>query len=166
MKRIFVFAALSIFIMISCQTTQPFAYKIIRQNYFDSNHFELSRIDTNKVNLKLYQNIFDKIKLDSSTKCLLLNIYSVVSNEYGLYDYKNGKYFYSSIEDKGLYDFKVTSSKSSKDMYNIMKEYIEAKQSSLSLIDKKNNLLDGAHFILSFINVNQKKEILVKSYYW
>ena len=166
MKRLVIVLILPIFIFMSCETTQPFTYKVIRQNNFDSNYYKLNTIDTNKVKAFIYQSIFEKESFDTSTKCLLLNIYSVYSNEYGLYDYKMDKYYYASTDYKNKYHFVEKKSKDNEVIYNKLKAIVGNPEQLLTLIHKKNSLMDGVKFEANFISVNINKEVVVKSYHW
>ena len=87
-----------LFISFCCQSKRTLSHKVIRQNYFDSNYYKLNSLDTNNVNRLIYESIFDRVQFDTSVNCLLMKIYydTYAQEEYGLYDYKSGKYFYTS----------------------------------------------------------------------
>lgn len=128
----------------------------------------MSKVDTNKVSRRLYKSIFDRVDFDTSAKCLLLKLYfnSVISEEYGLYDYKTHKYFYTSIETNGLYHFNGNSTPKSQKIYDRMKEFLDNPKKASSYVGRKTQLFDGGSFELSYISVNVNHEIIVKSYYW
>ena len=166
MNRILIFFLLSVVFITSCQTTKPFEHRVIRYNYFDSSNYRLSAIDTN-VNYDLYKDIFKNIRFDNSTKCLLMKVSApnVVWEEYGLYDYGTQKFSYCSI-DRKLYLFKETNTPKSKLLYERMEEFIKNKEPLDKYVKGKKQLFDGADIEVDLITVNNKSEVIVKSYHW
>lgn len=153
-----------------CNTSKKMigSYDIIRSNYFSSN-YSLPLQDTNKVNTHLYLGIFDRINFENGANCLLMKIYTVgrIWEEYGLYDYKSGKCYYTSIKGNNLYHFDEVSNEESAAMYNRMKKFINNDDLLQKQVQQQSTLFDGDNFEVSKIQVNSsRKEILVKSYYW
>jgi hypothetical protein len=145
------------------------SYNVIRNNYF-SNRYILPLRDTNKVNKNLYEGIFHKVNFENEAKCLLVKIYSEdrVWEDYGLYDYSKGNFYYTSLANRNLFHFERLDTSKYGDMHSRIKTFINQPDLLQILIDRPiTNLLDGGNFEVSIIQVNNnQKEILVRSYHW
>ncbi|MGN6417687.1 MAG: hypothetical protein ACTHMC_09360 [Pseudobacter sp.] len=169
------FYRLSIILIVAlgfkCNTSSKMinSYSVIRNNYF-SRAYNLPVRDTNKVNKDLYEGIFHKISFENEAKCLLMKVYAEgrVSEEYGLYDYMNSNYYFTSIANKNLFHFERLDTSKHVDMYRTLKKFVNQHELLQHQVDQPGtSLLDGASFEASLIQVDSiKKEIVVKSYHW
>ncbi len=144
------------------------SYSIIRNNFFSDN-YSLPQKDTNKVNEHLYSAIFDKVRFENGARCLLVKIYSssIIWQEYGLYDYKNEKFYYTSSSNKSLYQFEEVNNGDSVKLYNVIKTFIENYDLLQKKIQQNSNLYDGNNFEVSLIQIDSNMKLVsVESYYW
>lgn len=171
MKMKFYQLSIILIIAFGCNSSSQMIsyYSVVRTNYF-SNKYNLPLRDTNKVNKDLYESIFQKINFENEAKGLLMKVYAEgrVSEEYGLYDYKNSNYYFTSIANKNLFHFERLDTSKHVDMYRALKKFINQHELLQHQVDQPGtNLLDGASFEASLIQVDSiKKEIVVKSYHW
>lgn len=167
MKLIFV-PLLFLFCAFACKKATPLPSLIIQHNYFDSTFYKMKEVDTNKVEMRLYQAVFKKISLNTTSKCLLLRIHftGIISDEIGLYDYGTQNFYYWSVADNNLYKFRKSDTDESKQLYERMKKYINNPEKALEDVKSPSLLMDGGHFMLSLITVKSKEQIDVKAFYW
>ncbi len=141
---------------------------IIRNNYFDSKHFRLPAVDTNKFNSIVIDRVFDKIKLDSGSECILVEIAGGHSPivDYQLYDYYTKRYFFASNSEEKFSFEKVDDSMSQKVrevriIKSISLDTLTSKVTGSTNEEKKN---DFRYAIVNFLRATGDV-VYIKSYY-